>query len=359
MDNKDDDGDGDDGGGGKTTSGIDFTSHNTDYSILVRNNTRERLVAFRGDLHADMLIGGIPARTNNHGLPKDPKLFSQTDDFSLILLTESQYNANKSDLASLRNTPFTRIYVFYNASGDNTAVYEIAEGLGGSNELHIINPSTTLNIELRVNGVNGETLGYAPAGILNTTLRLNDGNFNVFPVFKRYNKTRDTLETMGPTMDDEKTPWFQSVSFGDEGVRDYEMNLRDLLQNLNITSGAAWVIVVNQSTAGGIRFVEGGNVHKTASGLENIMTERYFKIDMPAVGNNYADSKTVVSWKFGPTGFEVPLKVSASDNTDMENFIIERDKMYTITVTGNHTQNTLKAFISDEKPIDTNDFHFE
>ena len=35
------------------TGGVDFTSQNTDYSVLVRNNTSYRLVAFKGDLHAD------------------------------------------------------------------------------------------------------------------------------------------------------------------------------------------------------------------------------------------------------------------------------------------------------------------
>ncbi|MDR0551359.1 MAG: hypothetical protein LBG72_05005, partial [Spirochaetaceae bacterium] len=43
------------GGGGSLTNGdgtltdAAFESHNTDYSILVRNNTSERLVAFKGD----------------------------------------------------------------------------------------------------------------------------------------------------------------------------------------------------------------------------------------------------------------------------------------------------------------------
>ncbi|MDR0554709.1 MAG: hypothetical protein LBG76_07930, partial [Treponema sp.] len=36
-------------------SAVDFTSRNTDYSILVRNNTGEKLVAFKGDLTADKL----------------------------------------------------------------------------------------------------------------------------------------------------------------------------------------------------------------------------------------------------------------------------------------------------------------
>jgi hypothetical protein len=345
--------------GGEENSGrggIDFTSHNTDYSILVRNNTGESLVAFKGELQSDRLIGGIPAHAQNHGLPKAPALFDKTEDFPLILLTEGQYNANKSNLTSQKNTPFTRVYVFYNYSGDNTAVYEIAGGLGGSNELHIVNSSVTLNIELRLNGVVGETIGYAPAGILDTTLRLNDGNYNIFPVFKRYNTLRDVVQTVYPKASS-GDPWFRSVSFG-EGTETYTMNLRDLLRGLTMTSGSAWVFVVNQTEAG-IRFVEGGIVHKTASGLENVMTERTFQIDMPNVGENYADSKDVANWRFGPVGYEVPLQVSASDTTEKGTFIVERDKMYTITVIGDHnTAAGIHAYISGVTSINTSDFNF-
>ena len=73
------------GDGGANTDGtngtVDFGSHNTDYSILVRNNTGENLVAFKGDLQAAKLIGGIPAHAQNHGLPNNPALFDRTEDF--------------------------------------------------------------------------------------------------------------------------------------------------------------------------------------------------------------------------------------------------------------------------------------
>jgi hypothetical protein len=293
-------------------------------------------------------------------MPKIPALFDKTEDFPLILLTESQYNANKSNLDSQKNTPFTRIYIFFNASGDNTAVYEIAAGLGGTNELHIINSSTSLNIELRLGGVAGETIGYAPARILNTTLRLTDGNYTIFPVFKRYNRVRDVAQTVYPKAAN-GDPWFRGVSFGPEGVDDYTMNLRSLLNGLTITSGAAWVVVSNQSEEG-IRFVEGGTVHETASGLFNVMDgkEMTFQIDMPEVGKNYADKKDVANWKFGPEGYEVPLQVSATDTTEKGTITIERDKMYTVTVIGDHnTAVGIHAYISDERSIDTSDFDFD
>jgi hypothetical protein len=337
--------------------GIDFTSHNTGYSILVRNNTSERLIAFKGDLLESKLIGGVPSRATNHGLPKDPALFDKTEDFPMVILTEAQYNANKDNLNSLKNTPFTRVYVFFNKSGDNTIVYEIADGLGGNNEFKIINASNSINVELRLGGAAGETIGYAPAGILETTLKLQDGNYNIFPVFKRYNAFRDVVETVYPQGSGSNYAWFESYSFG-EGTTTATMNLKNLLQNINFVLGAAWVYVDNQTTGGGIRFVEGSNVRATATGLENIMSgaPKTFQIDMPKAGNNtYADSTTVSNWKFGATGFEVGLQTGENDSTPLSSLKIDQGKMYTITVSGSHNDNSLKAWVSNATEIPQNE----
>ena len=350
-------------GSNEPSDAADFSSHNTNYSILVRNNTGERLIAFKGSLGKNTLIGGIPAHAQNHGLPKDTVLFDKTEDFPLILLTESQYENNKEDLNSQRNSPFTRVYVFYNKSGDNSAVYEIAEGLGGTNSLRIINPSTSMNVELRLGGVAGETIGYAPAGILETTLKLNDGNYNIFPVFKRYNKTRDIVETVYPKGVSE-APWFITASFGDFGpptgaINEFSMNLKDLLGTLTMTSGAAWVVISNQTDNSGLRFWAGGTVYKTASGLENVMPgySATFMVEMDQAGNNYTDSKTISNWKFGPTGYEVELQASEADSAKVQSLVIERDKMYTITVKGDHNAGTLKAWVSGITSIDVSDFN--
>jgi len=338
------------GDSGSPDDGVDFSPHNTNYSILVRNNTGERLVAFKGDLIPEKLIGGIPAHATGHGLPNDPSLFDRTEDFPMILITEAQYEANISNLQSLRHTPFTRVYVFFNRSGDNTHVYEIANGLGGNNSLVVINASNSINVELRLGGAAGETIGYAPAGILETTLRLQDGNYNVFPVFKRYNTFRDVVETVYPQGIGSGYAWFQSYSFG-EGVTSATMNLKTLLQSINFTSGASWIVVDNQTTSAGIRFMEGTQVNATASGLTNIMTTRTFQIDMPRVGNGYATSRTINNWSFGPPGFEKALQVGESDATPAGAITVDENTMYTVTVTGDHNAGTIKAWISSQTVI--------
>lgn len=335
---------------------VDFTSHNSNYSILVRNNTSERLVAFKADLMADALIGGIPARAQNHGLPKNSALFDKTEDFPLILLTEAQYNANKNDLGSLKNTPFTRVYVFYNANGDNTAVYKIAEGLGGTNKLTIINNSSTINVELRSGGENGETLGYAPRGMLTTDLYLLDGDYYVFPVFKRYNSFRDVVEEVIPKASD-NSAWYHPIGFG-EGVTTDTLNLADILSAAKFTLGAAWIVVNNQTTGGAIQFMEGSHVYETATNIRNISNgnPRTFQINMPKIGTTiYAESMQVSNWRFGTPSRNVALTEGAGENAPTGytgTFEIYQDKMYTITVTGNINEaSTLKAWVSDVTDI--------
>lgn len=347
------------------TGEIDFTNHNTNYSILVRNYTGYNLVAFKGDVKAEKLIGGIPAISAGslHGLPYRSDLFDKTEEFPLILLTEAQYNANKGNLVSQKNIPFTRMFAFYSKNGSNSTVYEIAEKLGGNNSLRIINPSQSLNVEIRLGGVAGQTIGYAPAGIRETTIKMNDGNFSFFPVFKRYNQMMDVIETVYPKREDGE-PYRATTSFGISGngntVREYTMNLSDLLKNLPMTSGTALVVIDNQ-TGEGVRFMEGVSPRKTLSGLDHVPSgySLTWQIDMRVNDYNYVDSIAVSNWKFGPIGDEVPLQISQTDGTLLGTINIEREKMYIISVKGvvGSTTNPLKAWISDTKEINVDDFY--
>jgi hypothetical protein len=358
------------GGGSENENGngsVDFSHHQTDYSIKVRNNTGERLVAFKGDLDNAFLIGGIPAHAPNHGLPLNTTLFNDTEDFPMILLTEAQYKAHKNSLQTQKNSPFTRVYVFYNKNGDNSAHYEIAEGLGGDNKLIVIVPKENINVELRIGGVAGETIGYAPKGMLSTNLMLENGDYDIFPVFVRYNKTRDVVERVYPKNSAGTYNWFYPITF-DGSNSPQTLPLGDLLKNLRMSSGAAWVVVDNQTTSGAIRFYEGNKPRITPSGFQGISngTPITFQIDMNAIpGTNdemiYADSRAVSNWTFGPQGFTVALQKTKTDTTPLGTFNVEKDKMYTITVEGSFLEGGgLNAYISDTTDIPTmGDFKVE
>jgi len=82
-------------------------------SIRVKNDTGERLIAFKDTLTPSALISGIPAYASAHGLKNDPVLFNNTSTFVLILITEEQYKKNENNLSALNNYEFARLYAFY------------------------------------------------------------------------------------------------------------------------------------------------------------------------------------------------------------------------------------------------------
>jgi hypothetical protein len=338
----------------------DFDNHYTDnsYSILVRNGTNQRLVAFKNELSINAMIGGILPNANNHGLPKDPALWTASAAITMILITEAQFNANKSNLNALRYSPFTRVSVFYNHGGDNSKVYEIDGSLGGPNELRVINDSRSIDVELRVGGPAGPTLGYAPSGMIETNFKMNDGNYIVCPVFRRYNQARDLWETVYPQGTGSGTAWSYSFSFG-EGHSSEIMNLKTQLQNTSFSTGAAWVYILNQTTSGGVRFMEGTNyIYRTATGLEQVAagTPRTFQVNMPNVGNNFATSMEVTNWRFGPPQMQFPLQKSSTDTTELGSKTIEAGKMYTIVVTGDYNNDgRVRAWISAETDINADE----
>jgi hypothetical protein len=293
-------------------------------------------VAFKGSLSADTLIGGIPAKASGHGLPKDTKLFNKNEDFPLILLTEEQYLENKDDLKELEQTPFTRIFAFYNASGTNENVYEISAKLGGDNILLIQNP-TSMNVELRLNGINGETLGYAATGMLNTKLFLTPGDYNIFPVFKKYNSLRDEIITVYPKG---ASGYAMNTQFQlGEGTSEISFNTSSYLTSQNYSTGTAWLIIDNQADTG-IQLQKGGVIQRTATGIATINngSTRTFQVDMALVGKTYASSTNISAYQVG-TNAKLIL---------IGNYDLSVDKMYKVTVTGSAIQNTLAVTKPEE-----------
>ena len=114
---------------------VSFESFNP-CSISVRNNTGERLIAFKGAIELSSLISGVPAYASNHGLKMDSNLFAERGDFALLFLTEKMFNENKNNLAAVSNTPFASLYAFYNKSGSNDLVYTVSSKSAGKVDIN-------------------------------------------------------------------------------------------------------------------------------------------------------------------------------------------------------------------------------
>jgi hypothetical protein len=325
--------------------GVDFTNYSSNNpAIMVRNNTNQRLVLFKNELRQDMILGGVEpnAGGDGWGIKKDTKFFNTTGEFSMIVLTFDQYKENKNNLAALTTRPYTRVYVFYNETGENVILYEISDRLGGSYILQVENP-TNLNVELRSGGVNGPTLGYAPAGMQATRLYVQGGDLDIFPVFKRFNAQRNILETIYPK--GIKGPWMDSFVFGEGYPSPQAYDIRDALEGVTArTSGVAYLKIVN-SSAGAVRLYKGTEMVYNTLGISymsnnGIATE--FEINMPGTNNVFDEKIRINNYKIGPTGGQEPITVKGTGATE---FDLYGDKSYTVTVTGNYNQGTLKVEI--------------
>ena len=326
-------------------SGIDFTSYNTDAGFYVDNPTTNRLIAYKESLSNENLLGGIPAGAEYHGIKKNATLFNRTQAFPVILITEEQYNNNKGNLNALSQTPFTRIFVFYNHGNDNPARYLVSGKLGGRHTLLIQNP-TGFDVEFRIDGPGGATLGYAAGQMLTTTLKLDDGDINIFPVFRFYNPVHGVVSTIFP-----KLPaggaWFTPFAASGASPQQFTLNVKTALDSATErTLGAAWIIFRNQSTAAaGIE--KGGTLITDTLGFNYIGTvapnnERIISINMPSAGGNaFAATETEGGYKVGPAGYRVDVTDAAGNTT----FTLNTDMQYVVTITGDFQQNTLKATI--------------
>jgi hypothetical protein len=353
-------------GGDNNTSGVDFNNYSTNYALHVNNSTSKDLVAFKGSLSASQLIGGVRAKTSSHYFKKSA-LFKDTGDFTLIFLTVEDYNANKSNLQALENTPFTRVWAFYNANGEgNDTVIEISDKLGGNKRLKI-NNMTSMNVELRLNGIQGPTLGYAAAEMLNTTLYVQPADYEIFPVFRRYDDTHDRVLTVYPRYTSgqfQGKPKVFSFNFDedDEAI----LNTNVFLTNITFSTGSAYLVIENASSAG-IKVYKGDIEQKTETGTSTINAgkNRTFRVDMAAIGSEsnpaYASSASIAAYKIGPSmgplNVEGNLKDEDGHTIQPNDLVVQVDTMYTITVRGSMDVGFTLTLKTETTPVDLDNFN--
>jgi len=336
-------------------SGIDFTDYATGtYSIKVSNNTFQPLVAFIGLPREESLISGVPAMRTNFGLKKNTDLFAHSSDFVLFFVTESDYLANKNNLQALDNKPFTRIYAYYNANSENKVVYPISAFMGGTCTITLNNANCPYNVELRRDGINGETIGYAIHDSVNTVFRVETGNYYVFPVYRKFDTNINEIVTVYPKKDNGRAI-VENFSLG-QSQTDYVLNSMDWVKNVEFSPSAAYIEVVNNST-NGIEFCDGAKSApiQTSTGETSINPgqRRNFVVKMDCLSSSatedpeFATFTEYAQYNVGRADIG-RVYITTNSTTDAStNFQFFAGKKYTVYVNDNPDTSSLQEIIVD------------
>ena len=310
-------------------------------SISVKNNTGERLVAFKGAIEASSLISGVPANASNHGLKPDATLFGETGDFALLFLTEKVYNENKGNLAAVKNSPFASVYAFYNKTGSNDLVYTISSNSGGKAKLTLQNNSP-FNVEIRVNSPEGEVLGYTGAYTANTVLNINPGDYTLYPVFKKYIARDNEIYSVVPKFKKTNKPFAQDFAITDSDT----WNIGKLWDStaMQLSSGGFYLTINNQSNTA-VRFTKGTTEFETSLGIKGIKSgsqATFFVAFQKGADGSYPDSFKMSTLSIG----------SALYPNTLPEYTYQLDTKYTITIKGAEADNLTLEAVENKGKVD-------
>jgi len=304
-------------------------------------------------LNPNYLISGIPAYATNHGLAKtnsvNNTLFTTTGDFALILITEAQYNQNKTNLGAA--AVFAEIYAFYNNEATNNNRFQISSKSGGTGRITLNNP-TNWNIEIRRDGPTGEVLGYVAAQMTNTVLRVNaPDDYRLYPVFKRYVSTEKEIYEVTPK-------YTEGTLIGQPYAKNFALetangtsawNLGELsgLVGMNLSSGSFYLRIENNSQTA-VMFYRGDDIQLTSTGLKGIppSNSRVYSVKITRnPDGTYPNTTNIAGLKIGTEGNQLSL----STNTTYK-----LDYIYTISVTGaSESVLSLGQIVESASPLDT------
>lgn len=326
------------GTGTTTGNGIDYADYTKNgYSILVKNETSTNLVAFKGAPSAGVVLGGVKGNSLT-GLKKNTAAFNNSQDFVLYFVSEEEYLKNRNNLALLDTQPFARMYAYYNENAENNkTVYTVSEMLGGD-YYFTLNNMTGYNVELRLDSVNGIPIGYAGKQTILTTFYVGAGNYQVFPVFRKYDSNSGEIITVYPKTN-KGNPVMIPFTLGDgpSMLKSMEFDAEDWVPKNGFTfaHSASYLKIVNNSKVPGIALYPGANAtaYMTSTGGMYIATGKAltYTIDMDILSTDdttgekeYAPQSTISGYKVGTPAGKV----------DIPEHIYEAGKMYTLLVTG-------------------------
>lgn len=312
-----------------TSNGIDYKNYiDGNYSIKVKNDSTNNVVCFKNTPSATTLISGAKAGCIT-GLKKDPALFSGSNDFVLFVVTEKDYLQYKGNWEELKNRPLCRLLAYYNenAESNNNLVYTISEKLGGEYFFQL-NNITKYNCEIRLDGLYGEPFCYAGAETINTKVYAEAGDYNFYPVFRKFDKNSGTIITAYPKTA-KGNPERITIGLGPK-TEAALINCSDYIGSTSIKiAPSATYIKINNQSATGIKLFQGANavasVTDTGFSIINTGKDATFTINLDPLGEGqYETSKKISGWKVGPEGATI----------DIPEITLEAGYRYVLTVTG-------------------------
>ena len=318
----------------KKTAKIDYTNYTgSDFSIKVRNDSSKDVVCFKGTPSDATLISGAKGGQTT-GLKKKAELFKDSGDFVLWVFTEEDYLAKKDNYDELKQAPFALLYAYYNAESDSNAnmVYTISANMGGDSYILLNNP-TNYNVELRQNGLYGESLAFAGNNTVQTRVYIAYGDYYIYPVFRKFQRKTGEIVTCFPKEKNIDKPVYFQFSLAEKGEKSAEFNANDWFDPAAFkdtsTPAAAYITINNGNKKTGICLYKGGasEAEITSTGGKNIGTGHalVFEVPMTLTGSKTFGSTAIVSgWKVG----------TAVERGDVPELTVEAGKMYYLDVGG-------------------------
>lgn len=320
----------------KTVADVDYESYASDFALIVKNSSTKNMVLFYGEPKNGNVLGGVKGGQTNY-LKNNKEIFTATTDYIVYVVTEEDYNeyyATKPE--TLGSSPYVTFYAVYNKTTTNENVYEISKNLGGEYKL-VINNGTSYNVELRNMGPTGETLAFVMNNTYEKSYRMEEGEYMIFPVFRKYDKNTSEIISTFPTY---KTGQLageaKSYEFSlDAETTSRQFNVKDWSEGINFTPSATYIKIINNADQG-LQFFTGADTlpEVTSAGGKRINTSKslVYAITMDKLtSNKYEEARIVAGYRVGTNRISnIYLNGDASKEETYK-----AGYMYTYTITGN------------------------
>lgn len=278
---------------------IDYKSYTgNDAALFVKNSTSKDMVLFKGAPSQNNLLGGVKAGSTS-GIKKTPGIFAKAEDYIVYVVSADNYKEYKDDLSVLDASPYTTFYAVYNTATTNENVYEISSLLGGKYKM-IVNNGSTYNVEFRNKGTSGQTLAFSLAETYETNFALAEGEYMIFPVFRKYDKNSAEIISTFPTYAaGQLAGEAKSFEFSlDSETTEIQFNTKKWVDGIKFSPSAAYIKITNNADQG-LQFFKGelATPEITSAGGKRINPTKslMYAINMQQLSTNKYEEEVIAS----------------------------------------------------------------